>query len=292
MEKGFKKLNLNEETNSSPIRLRSRKIPRDLKPGTVSSGKSGSNNLCSVAGSVNLCSVAVNDNLCNVAVNDNLCSVAGSENLCSVAGSENNKLVITKTSRNNSKIIYDNNEFVIEKQYYEKIYWRCAVKEPVQCKARFHTNLNFEMTKIKNPYHFHQDINPQKIQADLVSVEVKDRAEKSQEKPRTIITDSLLKVPEQHLVECCIEQIRSGAVFLKDPREIKKDDQIKNLNFYVIFFLYYNMRNKGRLSEKVGASSVHRNPERGQLNMPTAFLDGFIYLWCELRTKRNVETEA
>ncbi|RNA10673.1 hypothetical protein BpHYR1_026965 [Brachionus plicatilis] len=115
MEKGFKKLSLNEETNSSPIRLRSRKIPRDLKvikkkSGSASSGRSGSNYLCSVA---------VNENLCSVAVNDNLCSVAGSEN----------------------------------------------------------------------------NINPQKIQADFVSVEVKDRAEKSREKLRTIITDSPLKVP-------------------------------------------------------------------------------------------------
>ncbi|CAF1118359.1 unnamed protein product, partial [Brachionus calyciflorus] len=84
--------------------------------------------------------------------------------------------IITKTYKNNSKMVFDNKEFVIEKSYKDKIYWRCAVSDPVQCKARIHTNLNFEITKIKNKDHFHQDVKPETIFADLVSVEIKDRA--------------------------------------------------------------------------------------------------------------------
>ncbi|RNA03957.1 hypothetical protein BpHYR1_006315, partial [Brachionus plicatilis] len=41
-------------------------------------------------------------------------------------------LVLTKTNRNNTKIIYESNEFIFEKKYKNKLYWKCLVFEPVQ----------------------------------------------------------------------------------------------------------------------------------------------------------------
>ncbi|CAF1142132.1 unnamed protein product, partial [Brachionus calyciflorus] len=75
-------------------------------------------------------------------------------------------LVVTKTNRNNTKLIYNANEYIYERKYKTKLYWKCVVCEPVQCKARIHTNENFEIIQVEND-HFHLNTKPDKILTNL-----------------------------------------------------------------------------------------------------------------------------
>lgn len=99
-----------------------------------------------------------------------------------------------KQKKNKPKIIYDYNEYLFEKEYGEKIYWRCQVTKPVQCRARIHTNP--EKTKIvyKNLIHCHEP-DSDGIKGRMVINNIKERAVTTIEKPRRIINECFTELP-------------------------------------------------------------------------------------------------
>ncbi|CAF1106654.1 unnamed protein product, partial [Brachionus calyciflorus] len=230
MEKIFKNLSLN---TNSPLRLRSRIVPRNLENKNDTSNKESQNidnkNIsCEEEESKNSdkCNLDFETSiLIQKTSTFSIVDYSESESTSSIdsereseqvycesdlltedekeenfnqslvySKEKDDDLVVTKTNRNNTKLIYNGNEYIYERKYKTKLYWRCIVCEPVQCKSRIHTNENFEIIQVKND-HFHPNTKPDKILSDIICNEIKERAFKTMENPRAIITDSLLKLP-------------------------------------------------------------------------------------------------
>ncbi|CAF1141326.1 unnamed protein product, partial [Brachionus calyciflorus] len=99
---------------------------------------------------------------------------------------EKDEITFSKTKQNKLKLVYQNEEYIFEKAYSGKNYWRCVVHKPIQCRARIHTNL--ENTKIIHfsDNHFHEP-EPDILTCKLVATAIKERAKATTEKPRTVI---------------------------------------------------------------------------------------------------------
>ncbi|CAF1121885.1 unnamed protein product [Brachionus calyciflorus] len=102
-------------------------------------------------------------------------------------------LLVTKTTKNMPRLIFQDYEFVIDKSHKQKIYWKCVHIKPL-CKARIHTNLSYEIVKIVNNEHIHEPPIDD-IAAKNVRVDIKKRASETSENPRKLITDCLTKLP-------------------------------------------------------------------------------------------------
>ncbi|RNA15836.1 hypothetical protein BpHYR1_046017 [Brachionus plicatilis] len=105
---------------------------------------------------------------------------------------------IVEDFRNSEEEFFNESDLLIDEEYLderkEELYWKCLVFEPVQCKARIHTNEQFEIITFKND-HYHPPAKPEKLLSKILCNDLKDRAVKTSEKPREIITDTLLKIP-------------------------------------------------------------------------------------------------
>ncbi|CAF0739067.1 unnamed protein product [Brachionus calyciflorus] len=53
---------------------------------------------------------------------------------------QDDSIVLSKTTKEKPKIFYQDYEYIMDKEYKGKIYWKCSFNKP-QCKARIHTNL-------------------------------------------------------------------------------------------------------------------------------------------------------
>ncbi|CAF0711344.1 unnamed protein product [Brachionus calyciflorus] len=99
----------------------------------------------------------------------------------------NEDLNFSKTSRDKPKLIFQNHEFILEKQYKDTLYWKCAYSKP-QCIERIHKNLKREPIKLKNLNHIDEP-NPEKITTVMIKSKIKSRAKETLERPRAIISE-------------------------------------------------------------------------------------------------------
>ncbi|RNA31545.1 hypothetical protein BpHYR1_018914 [Brachionus plicatilis] len=121
----------------------------------------------------------------------------------------NSKVAFSVTYQDNPKLIYEGYEFMYEKSYKDKIYWRCIFDDPVQCRARIHTNQNHEILKLSKLEHYHQN-KENKIVSELFCLEIKSKAAKTKERPRTIIKDCLLNVTIEIIKKHCEQKIATS----------------------------------------------------------------------------------
>ncbi|CAF0752698.1 unnamed protein product [Brachionus calyciflorus] len=107
------------------------------------------------------------------------------------------ELVISKTTKSKPKLFYNDYEYIIEKKYKDKLYWRCTFLDPgskKHCKARLHTDENNQILKETKASHIHLP-DPDNIVNKLVTADIKDRAKETAENPRRLITEALTKLP-------------------------------------------------------------------------------------------------
>ncbi|CAF0828909.1 unnamed protein product [Brachionus calyciflorus] len=168
--------------------------------------------------------------------------------------------ILTKNDK--PKMIFEDHEYVQDKIYNDKIYWKCAVAKPIQCKSRIHTDLNRKVLKVKNNFHYHEDdltSYEQKISKQRICSEIKSRAATTLEKPRTIIKDVLANYPvslaselppihnlKQQIVRKRAQFTKSGKLFvLYDSGQEDQDriiilateDNIEILNSETVWFV-------------------------------------------------------
>ncbi|RNA15738.1 hypothetical protein BpHYR1_039360 [Brachionus plicatilis] len=106
------------------------------------------------------------------------------------------ELIFSKTTKLKPKIVYSEYEYIYEKTYGNKKYWRCSyvdLSAKKYCKARIHTGLNNKLIKVTKTQHIHE-MDPDVIDSKLLTCEIKERGKDTAENPRRIITDALTKL--------------------------------------------------------------------------------------------------
>ncbi|CAF1124225.1 unnamed protein product [Brachionus calyciflorus] len=224
MEKQFEKLSLNSNSGDyqSPLRLRNRAISRKEAKNTsttsVTTTPSFVNSSVNTTYDLNpTCSYSFHSSGVSKIVDYSSESESNeiepnnlsyydisdlddsSEEICEEVvecedGVEEEKVIVSKTTKSKPKLIFEDEEFILEKTYKGKMYWKCAYSKP-QCRARIHTDLNYKPIAFPNPNHSIHLPRVENVMCKIVTNEIKEKATISSENPRKIVKECLTRLP-------------------------------------------------------------------------------------------------
>ncbi|CAF0966358.1 unnamed protein product [Brachionus calyciflorus] len=90
-------------------------------------------------------------------------------------GVEKEKVIVSKTIKSKPKLIFEDEEFILEKTYKRKLYWKWAYSKP-QCRGRIHTDLNYKPVAFPNPNHSIHLPRVENVMCNIVPNEIKEKA--------------------------------------------------------------------------------------------------------------------